>query len=267
MESKEFNSEFEKLLYIMEQLRGPDGCPWDKKQDFYSLKPYIIEEAYEVVEALEEKNMDSLKEELGDLLLQVIFQAQIGKEKEIFDIDDIIRTISNKLIRRHPHVFGKKKVDTSQEVKKLWEEIKSEERNNKSKGSLLDNISKVQPALNQAYEIQLKAAEVGFDWDNIEDVVKKIDEELSELKEVLDDKKVDKIEDELGDLLFAVVNLSRFKKINPEIALLRTINKFKKRFKYIEKMIEKEDEDINEVSLKKLDSYWDQAKEKNNRRK
>ena len=267
MESKEFNSEFEKLLYIMAQLRGPEGCPWDKKQDFYSLKPYIIEEAYEVVEALEEKNMDSLKEELGDLLLQVIFQAQIGKEKEIFDIDDIIRTISNKLIRRHPHVFGKKKVDTSQEVKKLWEEIKSEERNNKSKGSLLDNISKVQPALNQAYEIQLKAAEVGFDWDNIEDVVKKIDEEVLELKEVLDDKKVDKIEDELGDLLFAVVNLSRFKKINPEIALLRTINKFKKRFKYIEEMVEKEDEDINEVSLKKLDSYWNQAKEKNNRRK
>ena len=149
----------------------------------------------------------------------------------------------------------------------MWEEIKSEERNNKSKGSLLDNISKIQPALNQAYEIQLKAAEVGFDWDNIEDVVKKIDEEVLELKEVLDDKKVDKIEDELGDLLFAVVNLSRFKKINPEIALLRTRKKYKKRFKYIEEMVEKEDEDINEVSLKKLDSYWNQAKEKNNRRK
>ncbi len=267
MKNKEFDSEFDKLLYIMEQLRGPDGCPWDKKQDFYSLKPYIIEEAYEVVEALEEKNMDSLKEELGDLLLQVVFQAQIGKENDIFDIDDIIRAISNKLIRRHPHVFGEKKLDTSQEVKKMWEEIKSQERNNKSKGSLLDNISKVQPALNQAYEVQLKAAEVGFDWDNIEDVIKKIDEEILELKEVLNEKKLDKIEDELGDLLFAVVNLSRFKKINPEIALLRTINKFKNRFKYIEEMVEKEDENINEVSLEKLDSYWDQAKEKNNRRK
>src|SRR6056297_896607 len=185
MENKKFDSEFDKLLYIMEQLRGPEGCPWDKKQDFYSLKPYIIEEAYEVVEALEEKNMDSLKEELGDLLLQVVFQAQIGKENDIFDIDDIIRAISNKLIRRHPHVFGEKKLDTSQEVKKMWEEIKSQERNNKSKGSLLDNISKVQPALNQAYEVQLKAAEVGFDWDNIEDVIKKIDEEILELKEVL----------------------------------------------------------------------------------
>ncbi len=267
MENKNFNSEFEKLLYIMEHLRGPDGCPWDKKQDFYSLKPYIIEEAYEVVEALEEKNMDSLKEELGDLLLQVVFQAQIGKENDIFDIDDIIKAISNKLIRRHPHVFGDKKLNNPQEVKKSWEEIKSKERNNNSKGSLLDDVSKVQPALNQAYEVQEKAAEVGFDWDDIEDVVKKIDEEILELKEELYNEEINKIEDELGDLLFTVVNLSRFKKINPEIALLRTINKFKKRFKYIEKIIEKEDKDINEVSLEKLDSYWDEAKEKNHRRK
>ncbi|MDZ7671603.1 MAG: nucleoside triphosphate pyrophosphohydrolase [Halanaerobiales bacterium] len=267
MENKNFDSEFEKLLYIMEKLRGPDGCPWDKKQDFYSLKPYIIEEAYEVVEALEEKNMDSLKEELGDLLLQVVFQAQIGKENDVFDIDDIIEAISNKLIRRHPHVFGDKKLNTPKEVKKSWEEIKSLERNNNSKGSLLDHVSKVQPALNQAYEVQEKAAEVGFDWDDIEDVVKKIDEEILELKEELYHEEIDKIEDELGDLLFTVVNLSRFKKINPEIALLRTINKFKKRFKYIEEMIEKEDKDINEVSLEKLDSYWDEAKEKNHRRK
>jgi len=262
MKSEEFKSEFEKLLYIMEKLRGPDGCPWDKKQDLYSLKPYIIEEAYEVVEALEKDDMGLLKEELGDLLLQVIFQSQIGKEKELFDINDVIKGIVAKLIRRHPHVFGEEKIETASEVKKTWEEIKKKERINKKESSILDGVSKVQPSLNQAFEIQQKAAEVGFDWKEIDDVILKIEEEIEELKEVVHNKEKDRIEDELGDLLFAVVNLSRFKNINPEIALLRTINKFKKRFDYIEDMVEKNNEDIKQLSLEELDNYWNEAKEK-----
>lgn len=260
-------SEFDKLLSVMKELRGPEGCPWDKKQDFYSLKPYIIEEAYEVVEALEEKDMKSLKEELGDLLLQIVFQAQIGKENNVFDINDVIEGIRKKLIRRHPHVFGNKRIESVNQVKKTWEEIKSKERSNNKEESLLDNISKVQPSLNQAYEVQKKAAEVGFDWDQIEDVLLKIEEEVNELKEAVNQESRDRIEDELGDLLFAVVNLSRFKKINPEIALLRTINKFKKRFRYIERSLKEENKDINKVSLEELDRYWNQAKEKNYRGK
>jgi len=263
MEKVNFKSEFEKLIYVMEKLRGPDGCPWDKKQDLYSLKPYIIEEAYEVVEALEKKDMDLLKEELGDLLLQVIFQAQIGKEKKLFDIDDIIKGIVAKLIRRHPHVFGEKQVKSVQEVKKTWEEIKQKERINNKEGSILSDISKIQPSLNQAYEVQQKAAEVGFDWNEIEEVIAKIEEETEELKEVIDDEDTDKIEDEMGDLLFAVVNLSRFKSINPEIALLRTINKFKKRFQYIETSLNNNNKDINNMSLKELDKFWEEAKENN----
>src|SRR6056297_2662313 len=188
MKNKEFDSEFDKLLYIMEQLRGPNGCPWDKKQDFYSLKTYIIEEAYEVVEALEKDDMGLLKEELGDLLLQVIFQSQIGKEKDLFDIDDVIKGIIAKLIRRHPHVFGDENIETATEVKKTWEEIKKKERINKKEDSILSGVSKVQPSLNQAFEIQQKAAEVGFDWDEIEDVILKIDEEVEELKEVVHNK-------------------------------------------------------------------------------
>ncbi len=263
MEKVNFKSEFEKLLYVMEKLRGPEGCPWDKKQDLYSLKPYIIEEAYEVVEALEKEDMDLLKEELGDLLLQVIFQAQIGKERKLFDIDDIIKGIVAKLIRRHPHVFGEKQVKSVQEVNKTWEEIKQKERINNKEESILSDISKIQPSLNQAYEVQQKAAEVGFDWNEIKEVIAKIEEETKELKEVIDDKDTDKIEDEMGDLLFAVVNLSRFKSINPEIALLRTINKFKKRFQYIETSLNNNNKDINKMSIKELDKFWEEAKENN----
>ncbi|HMA60803.1 MAG TPA: nucleoside triphosphate pyrophosphohydrolase [Halanaerobiales bacterium] len=263
MESKNFESEFDKLLYVMDKLRGPEGCPWDRKQDFYSLKPYIIEEAYEVVEALEEKDMELLKEELGDLLLQVVFQAQIGKEAKIFDINDVISGITTKLIRRHPHVFGEEKIDTAQEVKKTWEEIKKKERTNNNEGSILDDVSKIQPSLNQAYEIQQKAAEVGFDWDEIKDVLLKVEEEIAELKEIIDKENKDRIEDEIGDLFFAVVNLSRFKDINPEIALLRTINKFKKRFNYIEDTVKDENKNIRQMSLEELDGYWNEAKEKN----
>lgn len=263
MTTKDFKTKFDKLLYIMEKLRGPDGCPWDKKQDFYSLRPYIIEEAYEVVEALEKKDIEALKEELGDLLLQVIFQSQIGKEKNIFDINDVIEGIITKLIRRHPHVFGDQKLDNAQEVKKTWEEIKKKERTNNKEGSILKGVSKVQPALNQAYEVQEKAAEVGFDWTEVEDVISKIEEELEELKEVVYQKDQKRIEDELGDLIFAVVNLSRFKDIDPEIALLQTINKFKNRFSYIETSLKEKNQDINQMSLEELDNFWNEAKEKN----
>src|SRR6056297_193016 len=217
MESKNFESEFDKLLYVMDKLRGPEGCPWDRKQDFYSLKPYIIEEAYEVIEALEKKDVNLLKEELGDLLLQVVFQAQIGRERDEFDLKDIFYTVSEKMIRRHPHVFGDKTADDVSEVMINWENIKDKEKKDrKQKNSLLDGISRSSPALNQAYEVQAKAAGVGFDWDEVTDVVAKIEEELNEVKEAIKNNKENEVKDELGDLLFAVVNLARFFSVDPE---------------------------------------------------
>ena len=259
MDINKLKLETERLVKIMETLRGPDGCPWDRKQDYYSLKPYILEEAYEVVEALDEDDLDSVKEELGDLLLQVVFQAQIGREKDDFDLVDIFSTISNKLVRRHPHVFSDRNVSTVSEVMETWEEIKKGE-NNKSRDSILDNISKRQPALNQSYDMQKKAAEVGFDWDNVEDVVLKVEEEIEEVKEAIKNNDKKEIHDELGDLLFATVNLARFYKVNPELALLTSINKFRERFKYIEKMVCKEKKKLEEMTLQELDQLWEESK-------
>ncbi|ACL70862.1 nucleoside triphosphate pyrophosphohydrolase [Halothermothrix orenii] len=262
MEQERLAEEFIRLVKIMERLRGPDGCPWDKKQDYYTLKPYIIEEAYEVVEALQKDDLELLKEELGDLLLQVVFESQIGKEKGDFNLIDVIKIISEKLIRRHPHVFGDEKVNTVSGVKVNWEKIKKQEKENKGREqtSILDDVSRSQPALNQAYDIQKKAAEVGFDWDNISDVVRKIEEELAEVKEVIKTNEHKEIEEELGDLIFAVVNLCRFYRINPEVALLRTILKFRDRFKYIEKRVSEEGTLLTDKTLEELDSYWEESK-------
>ncbi len=262
MDYSELNKEVIRLVKIMEKLRGPGGCPWDRKQDYYSLKPYIIEEAYEVVEALEKKDIDLLKEELGDLLLQVVFQSQIGKEEDEFDLKDIFYTVSEKMVRRHPHVFGDIKADNVSEVMINWQNIKNKEKNHTDQHeSILDDVSRSAPALNQAYETQKKAAEVGFDWDNVADVVNKIEEELNEVKEAIENNNEDEVTDELGDLLFATVNLARFYKIDPEIALYGTIIKFKDRFKYIEKTVHNRGYDMVDLSLAELDEIWEESKE------
>ncbi len=251
--------EVRKLVEVMEILRGPDGCPWDRKQDYYSLKENIIEEAYEVVEALEEKDIEALKEELGDLLLQVIFQAQIAHEIGDFDLGDISRILREKLIRRHPHVFADTNVENVEEVLIKWEEIKKTEKESNN-NSLMEDLNQGQTALNQSFEIQEIASEVGFDWDDINLVIEKIEEELEETKEAVDENDKNKLEEEIGDLLFSVVNLARFKNINPEISLFKTILKFKSRFKYIEEQINLNKGNINDYTLDELDKLWNKAK-------
>jgi len=253
-------NEVERLVGIVSHLRGPDGCPWDREQNYYTLKENIIEEAYEVVEALENKDLVNLKEELGDLLLQVVFQAQIATENKDFDLSEVFSLISDKLIRRHPHVFADTNVKSIAVVKENWDKIKSKEKN-KKEFSILDKAKSGQPALNQAYDVQKIAAEVGFDWEETSEVINKIEEELSEVKEAISLNDEIKINEELGDLLFAVVNLARFQKVNPELSLLKAIIKFKKRFAYMEKDVSNKKVRIEDHSLAELDQLWEKAKE------
>lgn len=267
--------ELDKLIKVMAILRGPVGCPWDKKQDYYSIKENIIEEAYEVVEALERNDIEAFKEELGDLLLQVVFESQMAYEKGDFDLADVAKVLREKLIRRHPHVFSEVDVDDSKEVLRNWERIKQKEKQDKNQfNSILDRLNQGQSALNQAYDVQKIAAQVGFDWDDLKPVLSKIEEEFEECREIikfnsdndrLDNKKLKidsqgKLEGEIGDLLFAVVNLARFKGINPEIALLKTILKFKSRFEFIEKRVADKKKGFEDYTLKQLDAIWDEAK-------
>ncbi len=260
MDYYEMCEEFINLVKIMEKLRGPEGCPWDKKQDYFSLKEYILEEAYEVVAALEEKNLSNFKEELGDLLLQVIFESQIAREKNDFDLKDVIKGINEKLITRHPHVFGDLKLNNAMEVKETWEKIKDKEKTLEKNESKIENYDKSQPALNQAYEIQARARNLGFDWDETRDVIAKIEEEFLEVKEAIEGNSKEEVKDEIGDMLFSIVNLARFYEINPELALFSTVLKFKNRFKFIEDQVEKNNEVFSEMSLEKLDKYWEKAK-------
>lgn len=270
-------AELDKLIQVMAVLRGPDGCPWDRKQDYYSLKENIIEEAYEVVEALEKNDIDAFKEELGDLLLQVVFESQIAYEKEDFDLGDVASVLREKLIRRHPHVFAEAEIDGSEAVLRNWERIKAKEKETSNQfESIMDKFNQGQSALNQAYDIQKIAAGVGFDWDQLSPVLDKIEEELAECKEILganpdnsffDNNSLtvtekEKLETEIGDLLFAVVNLARFKSINPELALLKTILKFKNRFKFIEQRIINENSSFDNYNLVELDKFWEEAKAK-----
>lgn len=249
---------FEKLVRIMAQLRSPDGCPWDKEQTHKSLKPYLIEEAYEVLETIEEENPDGLKEELGDLLLQVIFHAQLAKENNEFTILDVLQSINEKLTIRHPHVFGEVQINTADEQRIHWEHIKKRER----KRSCLYGVPKQLPALLRARRIQQKASTVGFDWKEKEQVWEKVKEEIKELSAVIRSEQQEKIEEEFGDLLFSLVNLSRFIKINPEDALNRAIDKFIDRFQKLEKTMEKEGQDLKKATLKEMDKIWNRIKKK-----
>jgi tetrapyrrole methylase family protein/MazG family protein len=256
-EKKKYN--YDDLREIVASLRGENGCPWDKKQDYESLMPGILEEAYEVIEAIKTKDFFLLEEELGDLLLQIVFYGILAEEDGYFNDIDITTGICNKLINRHPHVFGDVNADSAEEVLVNWEKIKSEEKNESRTIDSIKRISKTLPALTKAYKIQKKAADVGFDWDEIKDVIKKIHEELEELQEVIG-KDQTLCHEELGDLLFSVVNLSRFLKINPELALMDSNDKFVNRFEFVEeKAIEKYGK-IEGVSLSELDEFWNLAK-------
>ncbi|QOR34517.1 nucleoside triphosphate pyrophosphohydrolase [Clostridium sp. 'deep sea'] len=248
-----------RLEDILEILRSPHGCPWDREQTHSSLKTSLLEETYEVLEALELKNMDMLCEELGDLLLQIVFHSQIAKENNDFCLKNVIKSINEKMIRRHPHVFADKIVNNTSEVLHNWEQIKMKEKSSKQNGpiGLLDNVTVTLPALMQAAKVQEKAARVGFDWDDISQVWDKLFEEINELQEAKGD--TEKAE-ELGDVLFAVVNLSRFMDVDSEVALLQTVQKFKRRFKYIEKQVELSGKQITEFTLSELDAFWEEAK-------
>ncbi|MBN2655230.1 MAG: nucleoside triphosphate pyrophosphohydrolase, partial [Nitrospirae bacterium] len=215
---------FKKLVDIMTALRSKNGCPWDREQTRASLTPFLVEETYEVLDAIERNNPDEIKEELGDLLFQIIFHCQVAKEAGEFDINDVINIISQKMIHRHPHVFGDEKFETSEEVLKQWEERKKEE--GKQRNSILEGIPSQMPALLRAQRIQSRAARVGFDWDKKDDVVKKLDEEITEFKEALGSEDQNAMQDELGDVFFSLVNIARFIGVNPEEALRRTISKF-----------------------------------------
>lgn len=252
------SEEFQKLVEIIEKLRSEKGCPWDKLQTHDTLKRYLLEETYELIEAIERKDYEAIKEELGDLLLQIVFHSQIAKENGKFNIDEVIEKICRKMISRHPHVFGEALLETPEEVINQWEEIKREE--GKLTGSILEGIPLTLPSLLRAYKIQSRVSKVGFDWDSVEGILSKIEEEIEELKKAIKSGQKYKIEEEVGDLLFSVVNLSRFLKIDPEAALRKTNRKFEERFRKLEKLAQKRGRSLKDMSLSEMDSLWEEIK-------
>ncbi len=247
-------TKFEELVNIMRRLRKE--CPWDRKQTHDSIKAATIEEAYEVIEAIDDKNYDELKNELGDLLLHIVFHSAIAEESGKFTIDDVIDGITKKLIRRHPHIFGDVVAETGKEIERNWETIKLEE----GRSSVLEGVPRVLPELQKAYRIQEKVSKVGFDWKNKEDVWEKVTEEIEELKKAEKSEVQEEIENEIGDLFFSLVNYARFLGVNPENALRKTNGKFVKRFQYIEKKIKESGRKITESDLKEMDKYWEESK-------
>lgn len=255
---------FEDLIGIMQRLRAPGGCPWDRKQTHNSLLPYLLEESYEVIDSVHRRNMEDLRGELGDLLLQVIFHAQLASERGRFGIDDVVDQICRKLIGRHPHVFARKKRLSARQVLGNWEKIKlderkSEGRNGRKKG-VLDGLPQALPALLRAYRIQEKTAQFGFDWDNPGQVLDKVEEESGELRRALRRRRRTEAEHELGDLFFALVNLARHLKIDPENALAKTNRRFVRRFQYIERELPRTGRALGEATLEEMDEIWDEAK-------
>lgn len=263
------------LLSVMAQLRNPDGgCPWDLEQDFKSIMPYTLEEAYEVADAIERHNLVDLREELGDLLLQVVFHAQMASEQQAFDFSDVVQGIVEKMIRRHPHVFGDEESKSAGAVAGRWEQIKAEEKAAKRKAafgdkqavpteSILNDVPVTMPGLTQAVKLQKKAAKVGFDWPDTSLVIDKLNEEMLELSQEVTNAPRDtsKIEDELGDILFVYANLARHLGVDPEAAIRRTNQKFRRRFGRIEELLSTKGKAFEEMDLAGLDLLWDQAKE------
>ncbi|MBC7962638.1 MAG: nucleoside triphosphate pyrophosphohydrolase [Steroidobacteraceae bacterium] len=258
------HSDFDQLLTIMRKLRGPGGCPWDAEQTHESLTRYLLEETYEVIEAIDDKSPQHLKEELGDLLLQPVFHAAIAEEKGDFTINDVISTLCEKLIRRHPHVFGDLEIKDSQAQIENWERIKKEEKG-AERPSALSGIPNHLPALLKAHKISEKASRVGFDWEHSDQVFAKVMEELHEFEEAWAGGDPQRMEDELGDLLFSIVNLGRFLALDPEEALRKTINRFQKRFSYVEEALHGQGKQMQNTSLEEMDRLWEQAKKEEQR--
>jgi len=260
--------QFEALLALQTRLRAPGGCPWDRRQTHETLQTYLLEEAYEVLEAIDKADPRELSEELGDLLLQVIFHAELAREAGRFDISSVIQSIHDKLVRRHPHVFGDVKADTPEQVVQNWERLKGEERQGSSKAaakeqivpSALDGIPRTLPALLEALQLTRRAARVGFDWQNVEGIFEKLDEEVAELRTALREGGASRHEEELGDLLFVIVNLARHLKIDPEVALTHANWKFKSRFQAMETAARSEGQRLGDMSQEELETLWEAAK-------
>jgi nucleoside triphosphate diphosphatase len=269
----EASKDISRLIEIMAALRTPvTGCPWDLEQNFSTIKPYTIEEAYEVADAIERNDMDDLCEELGDLLLQVVFHARMAEEAGEFSFDDVVEAITKKMIRRHPHVFAVSDAATPDAVKLQWDDIKTEEKRERAerrarrgitedfKLGYLGSVHRAQPALTEALKLQQRAAKVGFDWSAAEPILDKIEEEIGELREALRDGNQDKVTDELGDLIFALVNIGRHVKADPEEALRGTNTKFRRRFNYIEISLQQSNETLEAATLERMEELWQAAK-------
>ncbi|UNZ51497.1 nucleoside triphosphate pyrophosphohydrolase [Agrobacterium tumefaciens] len=269
----EASKDISRLIEIMEALRQPEtGCPWDVVQTFETIKPYTIEEAYEVADAIERKDMDDLCEELGDLLLQVVFHARIAEERGEFAFGDVVEAVTSKMIRRHPHVFAVSEADTPDSVKLQWDRIKAEEKRERAerrarrgitedfKAGFLGGVQRNQPALTEALKLQEQAARAGFDWSDPAPILDKIEEEIAELREALAEGKPEKVSDELGDLIFALVNIGRHVKADPEDALRGTNTKFRRRFNHIETSLTENGETLEEASLERMEDLWQAAK-------
>lgn len=262
---------FEKLVAVQARLRAPKGCPWDREQTHQTLRTYLLEEAYEVLEALDTGNDAKFAEEMGDLLLQIVFHSQIASEEERFTVTDVIREIHDKMIRRHPHVFGETRAKDSKEVLRNWEQIKAEERRaNKEQSekedgaaeapSLLDGVSRALPATLEGFQLTRKASRIGFDWDNTNGVIDKMREETAELEIALNDKEQRKIEEEMGDFLFAAVNLARFLHIDPEIALKKANAKFSRRFRGMEALARESGREFKDLPREEMEALWEATK-------
>jgi len=254
---------FLKLVETMARLRGPDGCPWDREQTFDTLKSFLLEETYEVIDAIDRRDWEELATELGDLQLQVVFFSQMATEQGRFTIDDVIESITSKLIRRHPHVFGDESAGTAAEVLKRWNELKAQEKSDGSPQALLDSVPQTVPALMEAYQLTSRASLVGFDWQRFEDLLEKLKEEMRELEEARNGSgDPARVEDEVGDLLFMMVNIARFLKLDPELVLRKTNRKFRDRFAEVERGLAERGKGFAQAGIEEMEELWQQAKSK-----
>jgi tetrapyrrole methylase family protein / MazG family protein len=253
---------FQKLVDIMARLRAPGGCPWDREQTFDTIKPFLLEETYEVMDAIDARDWQELTGELGDLLLQSVFFSQMAAEQNLFSIADALDAINEKLIRRHPHVFGEQSAETAGDVRRIWGEVKAEEKKQRGErtAGLLDSVPRTLPALVEAQQLTTRAAHVGFDWDTAEQVLEKLHEELAEFDLARRGASPEELEGELGDMLFVLVNLARFVNADPEQALRKTNAKFRRRFGYIERKLGERGKSPNEATLAEMDALWEEAK-------
>jgi nucleoside triphosphate diphosphatase len=251
---------FQQLVALMARLRAPGGCPWDREQTFDTIKAYTLEETYEVLDAIDRRDWNELAEELGDLLLQVVFYAQMAEEQKLFGISDALDAINQKLVRRHPHVFADELAETAGDVKRIWGEIKAAEKKDRQPTSILASVPRAMPALVEAQQIASRAAGVGFDWETPEQVIDKLHEELAELAEARRNASTPELEGEIGDLLFVLVNLARFVKVDPEQALRRTNTKFRERFGYIERKLAERGRKLEDSNIAEMEELWQEAK-------